>query len=139
MATPNMSDTTKIASIVGPTLIAVAATENPFVNPHLYDLQIPPVVYISGTLFFVGGVSIVRMHNVWRRDWSTVVTLVGWAAIAVGILRMTFPHAHIEAVDASSLEIIVVESCVFATGIFLTYKAYFSGSGRGKQKNPEKG
>jgi len=35
---------------------------------HLYDAQIPPVVYLSGVLMFVAGLAIVRVHNRWARD-----------------------------------------------------------------------
>lgn len=121
-----MSDSTKIAQLAGPLIVAVIATENPFVNPYLYDAQIPPVVYLNGTLFFLGGLSIARVHNFWRRDWTTLVTLVGWTAMALGLIRMTFPHAHVENVDANSLPILVVEFVLLIVGIFLTYKGYFS-------------
>jgi len=33
----------------------MTASEFPLVQPHLYDAQIPPVVYLSGTLMFVAG------------------------------------------------------------------------------------
>src|SRR6186997_1097124 len=50
-------------------------SEFPLVQPHLYDAQIPPVVYLSGVLMFVGGLAIVRAHNRWARDWTVLVTL----------------------------------------------------------------
>lgn len=124
-----MSDSKRIAGLVGPLLIAVIVTENPLVNPSLYDTQIPPVVYLSGTLIFLGGFSVVRVHNVWRRDWSTVVTLVGWAAVVLGLARMAFPHAYIENAGGNSLPVILVEIVLLIVGAFLTYKAYFNKMG----------
>lgn len=53
-----MTDAKVIAGLVGPALVALGLTENPYVNPHLYDAQIPPVVYLSGTLLFIASVSL---------------------------------------------------------------------------------
>ena len=121
-----MADSKNIAGIVGPLLIAMIATENPLVNPGLYDSQIPPVVYLSGTLMFLGGFSVIRVHNLWRRDWTMVLTLVGWAAALLGLTRMAFPHAYIENAGGNSLPVVLVEVLLFVVGVFLTYKAYFA-------------
>ena len=123
-----MSSSKKIAGLVGPLLVAVIATENPLANPNLYDLQIPPVVYLSGTLIFLGGFSILRVHNRWRRDWTTVITLIGWAATILGLARMMFPHAYIENAGGNILPVIIVELVLLLVGVFLTYKAYFDRS-----------
>jgi len=34
-------------------------------NPALYETQIVPLVYLSGVLLFISGISIVRNHNIW--------------------------------------------------------------------------
>ncbi|MEL7046913.1 MAG: hypothetical protein AAGL66_18150, partial [Pseudomonadota bacterium] len=121
-----MPESRSLAGIMGPLLVAMIATENPLVNPGLYDAQIPPLVYLSGTLMFLGGFSVVRVHNTWRRDWSTVVTIVGWAALLVGLVRMTFPHEYIASAGGNSLPVLLVEAILLAIGVFLTYKAYFA-------------
>ena len=60
-----MSNSRQIAGLLGPTLMVMIAAEFPLVQPHLYDHQIPPVVYLSGILMFVAGLAVVRAHNVW--------------------------------------------------------------------------
>jgi len=30
--------------------------------------------YLSGTLMFVAGLAIIRVHNVWTRNWTVLVT-----------------------------------------------------------------
>jgi len=47
-----------MAGLIGPTLLARLAAEFPLVQPHLDDAQIPPVVYLSGVLMFVGGLAV---------------------------------------------------------------------------------
>ena len=83
-----MSTSKNVAAILGPTILAMTASEFPLVQPHLYDTQIPPVVYLSGTLMFVGGLAVVRIHNRWKRDWTVLVTLSGWFFLVLGLFRM---------------------------------------------------
>jgi len=89
-----MVDSRKIAGLLGPTIVAMVASEFPVVQPHLYDTQIPPVVYLSGTLMFVGGLAVVRAHNQWRRDWTVLVTLSGWFFLLLGLFRMFAAGAY---------------------------------------------
>ena len=89
-----MVDSRRIAGLLGSTIIALIMSENEFINPHLYDHQIPPVVYLSGTLLFVAGLSIVRAHNRWTRGWPAFVTLTGWFAILLGPFRMFTPGLY---------------------------------------------
>lgn len=58
-----MENSRQIAGLLGPSLSAVLISEFPLVQPHLYDAQIPPVVHLSGALFFVAGLAIVRAHK----------------------------------------------------------------------------
>ncbi len=52
-----MPDSKRIAGLVGPTIVAMIVSEFPLVQPHLYDAQIPPVVYLSGVTMFVAGLA----------------------------------------------------------------------------------
>jgi hypothetical protein len=63
-----VTNSKQIACLIGPTLVAMLAAEFPLVQPHLYDSQIPPVVYLSGVLMFVAGLAVVRVHNTWTRN-----------------------------------------------------------------------
>jgi hypothetical protein len=117
-------DSKRIAGIVGPVLVAIILTENPFVNPHLYDDQIPPVVYLSGVLFFVAGLFTIRAHNRWSGGWPVLITLLGWLAAALGLVRMAVPHAYITNYAGQDGTVLATEAALLAVGIFLTFKAY---------------
>jgi len=88
-----VTNSKRIAGLLGPTMVAMLVSEFPIVQPHLYDSQIPPVVYLSGVLMFVAGLAIVRAHNHWVRDWSVLVTLSGWFSLTLGLFRMFAPSA----------------------------------------------
>ena len=112
-----------IAKLLGPSIVAVTLSETEFVNPHLYDQQIPPVVYLSGCLFFIAGMSIVRVHNYWTTSWPVVVTLVGWFAVILGLFRM-FATRMYKPGPQNTTALLVAELALCAIGLFLTFKAY---------------
>jgi len=114
-----MTNSKRIAALVGPTLVALTASEA--MNLHIWANNIAPVTYLNGTLLFVAGLAIVRVHNYWTRDWPLMVTLVGWLAILGGLFRMFAPEAQQGGRNALTFAVIGV---IFAIGTLLTFKAY---------------
>jgi hypothetical protein len=120
-----MANSRSVAGLVGPTIVAMVASEFPLVQPHLYESQIPPVVYLSGTLMFVGGLAIVRVHNRWARDWTVLVTLSGWFFLALGLFRMFAAGAYQRsAANAGATVFMVLEGLLAIVGLIMTFKAY---------------
>jgi hypothetical protein len=114
-----------LGGLVGPTIVALVTSEFPLVQPHLYDAQIPPVVYLSGALLFVGGLAVVRAHNVWSRSWTLLITLSGWTALALGLVRMFAASAYSHAsAGASSTFFLVVEGVLLLQGVIITVMSY---------------
>jgi hypothetical protein len=73
-------------------MMAVAASEA--INLHIWATNIAAVTYLNGTLLFVTGLSIIRIHNRWSAGWPVMITLVGWAALISGLFRMFAPSAQ---------------------------------------------
>jgi len=120
-----MASSKRIAGLLGPTIVVMVASEFPLVQPHLYDAQIPPVVYLSGVLLFVAGLAIVRAHNVWRRDWTVLVTLSGWFFLLLGLFRMFAAGLYQRSsANASSIFFMILEGILFVLGLIMTFKAY---------------
>jgi hypothetical protein len=120
-----MPNSKRIAGLVGPTIVAMLVSEFPLVQPHLYDAQIPPVVYLSGVLMFVGGLAIVRAHPHWARDWTVLVTLSGWFALLLGLFRMFAAGAYQRgSANTSTKVFMVLEALLLLGGLILTFKAY---------------
>lgn len=123
-----MANSKPIAAIVGPTMVAMIASEFPLVQPHLYDAQIPPVVYLSGVLMFVGGLAIVRAHNAWKRDWTVLVTLSGWFGLLLGLFRMFAAGQYRQtSATTSATTFMILEGMLLAVGLVMTVKAYGHG------------
>ncbi|HTQ14788.1 MAG TPA: hypothetical protein VMH86_13015 [Rhizomicrobium sp.] len=110
-----MPGSKSIAALVGPTLIAVTASEA--LNLKIWSGVAAPVVYLNGCLLFVAGLSIVRAHNIWPPRWPVAITLVGWLALAAGLYRMFFPNAP---QGGENIATYVVIAALFAVGCLLT-------------------
>jgi 1,4-dihydroxy-2-naphthoate octaprenyltransferase len=120
-----MANSKQIGGILGPALVAMLVSEFPLVQPHLYDAQIPPVVYLSGVLMFVAGLAIVRVHNRWTRDWTVLVTLSGWFLLILGLVRMFAASAYQRgAADTGATVFMVLEAVLLVVGLVITLKSY---------------
>ena len=120
-----MANSKQIAALLGPTMVAMLVAEFPLVQPHLYDAQIPPVVYLSGVLMFVAGLAIVRAHNIWVRNWTVLVTLSGWSFLLLGLVRMFAAGQYRHATASTSAWVfILLEGCLLVVALFITFKAY---------------
>jgi hypothetical protein len=86
-----MTDSKKLAGLLGPTMVALGATEAS--NMEMFSNQIAPVVYLNGAILFVAGLAIVRAHNLWTWRWPVILTLTGWAVLFGGLWRMAAPNA----------------------------------------------
>jgi len=120
-----MTNSERIGELLGPTLMVMVVSEFPLMQPHLYDEQIPPVVYLSGVLMFVVGLTIARSHNRWQRDWTLLITICGWFLLALGLFRMFAASFYRLATgNTNSLFFMIVEFILFAIGSLITWKSY---------------
>ncbi len=114
-----MENSKYIAKLVGPTLMALTISEA--LNLHIWENVIAPITYLSGILLFIGGLSIVRVHNYWERDWTVIITLLGWIAILFGLFRIFAPEAKQAGQNIATFAFLMMGAAV---GIFLNFKAY---------------
>ncbi len=50
------------------------------------------LTYFMGFTAVILGSIMVNYHNVWVKDWTVLVTILGWLALVKGILLITFPR-----------------------------------------------
>jgi hypothetical protein len=109
----------QLAGLIGPTLVALGATEA--LNMHIFENQIAPVVYLNGTILFVVGLALVRGHNRWAWSWPTFITVTGWVLLAGGLYRMIAPEAPQAQASAASYAMF---AAIVVIGLFLSFKGY---------------
>lgn len=115
-----MINSRQLAQIIGPTLSVMTLSE--MMNLSIWESNIPGVTFLNGILLFIGGISIIRVHNFWVRSWTILITLIGWLTILLGLLRMFFPTAKQAGENFSTYLLLTV---LVVIGLFLTLKGYY--------------
>jgi hypothetical protein len=49
------------------------------------------LTFVTGFLTLILGMTLVTYHNFWVKDWRTLITLIGWAALLKGLMLIAFP------------------------------------------------
>lgn len=119
-AQEEVTDSRRIAGLLGPTLIALAVSEAMNLRVMTEHPASASLVYLNGTLLFVAGVAIVQVHNRWTRGWPTLVTVMGWFAILGGVMRMFAPQAT----TSGATWVYGLLVALLAVGVVLTLKGY---------------
>ena len=71
------------------------------INPGFYKklftdfIENAAVMYIGGIMGLAIGYVIVAFHNTWVRDWSVIITIIGWLALVKGALILIQPKLMI--------------------------------------------
>ncbi len=86
------------------------------------------LIYMSGMMALVAGLAIVYLHNVWTKDWRTLLTLIGWFVVIDGTLRVVVPE-FIQRFDTWYIAqpgfLLGSGLIVLALGLFLSLKGLF--------------
>jgi hypothetical protein len=53
----------------------------------------PGLCYLLAALAFLAGAGMVLLHNFWSDPLAILVTLIGWSALAEGLVLLAFPAA----------------------------------------------
>jgi hypothetical protein len=136
--TAEMARSRQIAGFLGPTIIVIAASEAK--NLHIWASGNPPLTYLAGLMWFLGGFAVVRLHNRWSTGWPVTITLVGWFFLLGGLFRLFFPEAqqgnqNTPAVGAYALDVVLA-----ALGALMTFKAYgHRGQAKAARHKPDLG
>jgi hypothetical protein len=114
-----MTNSKQLAALIGPTVMVLTASEA--MNLRIWAVNIAPITYLNGTILFVAGLAIVRVHNDWGRSWPVMVTLTGWFSLLIGLYRMFAPQAQQGGQNGATYAVL---AALFAMGVFLTFKGY---------------
>ena len=50
------------------------------------------LTYMIGFLTVIVGFLVVHYHNLWGKDWTVLITIMGWLALIKGVLIIVFPR-----------------------------------------------
>jgi hypothetical protein len=92
--------------------------------------QQPLLLFLSGFIALILGLLVIQVHNVWTADWKGIITLLGWAMIFQGIMRILFPETVLSLAkkmfESKYLAFIdIIAALLLIVGLYLTYIGYF--------------
>jgi hypothetical protein len=127
-----MAASIPFAKLIGPILLvaALAMLANPkdLLEIAREFLKSRALIYVTGVLAMLGGLAIVKNHNVWVANWPVIITLLGWALVIGGAFRIALPSA-VQSIGGAMLErpaVIRIAGAVWVLiAALLTYKGYF--------------
>lgn len=126
-----MATSKMLAALIGPTLTALAVSMLINVNSMTALIEgasrDPIVILLSGTMTFVAGVAIVRVHNFWTGGWFVAVTVLGWLFVLGGLVRILLPFqlAAMAAEVSQHTGFIIGEAIIILVlGAYLSFKGY---------------
>lgn len=109
-----------VGGYVGSVLSLLFLSE--LVTPSMYEQPISShTVYLNGFVLVIFGAYIISKHNIWRKDWTVLVTLSGWLMTLLGIYRLFFPTAPQAPVSTSTYIAIAV---LLLIELFVTAKSF---------------
>jgi hypothetical protein len=130
-----METSVLLAKIIGPLLLIVGA--GIFINLEHYrrlvvDFGASPLsISMAGTTALLLGLLIVNFHNVWEWRWPVIITIVGWAALIKGAVRVIFPKLVAERAERYGRNTNIMMTSAIITlvlGAVLTYFGYVPAS-----------
>jgi hypothetical protein len=120
-----------IARLVGPLFATIGI--GMLTNTETYQriaeqyLTNPAIIYFSGIVVLLIGLSILNFHSAWTRDWRSAVTFIGWLMTVVGVWRIIAPQfiPFVAGAVIANKHFFVAFGVILVTlGGFVTYKGY---------------
>ncbi len=127
---PSTESAQTIARLAGPILVVVGigilTSQAAYRDLASQFVATLPLIYFSGILLLLAGLTILNTHNTWTRDWRSAITLLGWILTFIGAFRIIAPPF----VSFLGVPLLVTGGFFFVTGfIFLGIGAFFTFKG----------
>ncbi|MFD1292924.1 hypothetical protein ACFQ5N_03655 [Lutibacter holmesii] len=121
-----------IAKIIGCVYIAFGV--GILLNGNYYKKEIPKLLENTSYLIFGGflaiifGAIIIENHPFWVKNWTVLITIIGWIALIKGMLLLAFPTTISSFKSLFSIPKIypVLGVFILIFGLFFTYFGFFS-------------
>jgi hypothetical protein len=85
-----------VAQILGPIYLVIAIgmmlNKGHYNNMFREFIKNDAFLYLGGIIALAVGLLIVQAHNYWVKDWTVLVTLIGWIATIKGVWLLAFPE-----------------------------------------------
>lgn len=85
------------------------------------------LVVFTGFIHLLFGLLVVIGHNIWTTDFRSIITLLGWAGIVKGAVRLIAPHkiSRLSEEFSSSKKLFIWGVIWLIVGIYLTLVGFW--------------
>lgn len=89
------------------------------------DLEDQKFLIILSFLSIIIGLINILFHNIWESNWKLIITLIGWAALLIGLFLFIFPKRTINWLKFINIKFVqVIYTLLFLIGLYLLNIAY---------------
>lgn len=128
-----MTSSTYLALLFGVYILAVSipmiANQKRLIAVIDEFIDSDSLIFLTGILALIGGVSVICFHNIWTADWRSLVTFIGWIAAIEGLILIIFPDPLIrfaKSILSKSPLISVLGFAYLGLGAFFVSRAILS-------------
>ena len=121
-----------IAKLMGPTMVVMAGAllmdREGIAKMAREFIDSRALVFLAGVFTFIGGLAVTIHHNIWVADWPILITLIGWAMIVGGVIRIALPKVVVawgEKMLKADGGILIAGIVWLVIGAFLSFVGYF--------------
>jgi len=120
-----------LAKLIGALFVVVGL--GVLINPTHYGkmtshfIKNAELIYFSGAISFILGLSIILYHNLWVSDWRIAITILGWLALIKGVFRIVMPTLGSEMADLLVLKkhmLYLMGAILFLFGLWLSSQGF---------------
>jgi len=87
-------------------------------------------MYLGGIFAFAIGFLLITFHNIWVKDVSVIITIVGWMALLKGISILVLPKMMMKTMDIFINEktniMMIMAGFVIILGALFTWLGFFA-------------
>lgn len=89
------------------------------------DMRDQKFAILAAFLAIIVGLVNILLHNVWEADWRLIITLIGWLALMLGLLVLSFPKWAVNGLVFLNIKLVqVFYILLLLTGIYLLNIGY---------------
>ncbi len=109
--------------------IGIGILINPDFYKKLYEdlIESASAVYLGGIIALAIGYLVVTFHNTWTKDFSVIITVLGWLALIKGILILVRPKVIItmaKAIISKEKNLKIQAVIVIVLGLLLAFLGF---------------
>lgn len=89
------------------------------------DMKDQKFAILAAFLAIIVGLINILLHNIWEADWRLIITLIGWLALLLGLLLLSFPKWVVNGLVYLNIKLVqVFYILLLLAGIFLLNMGY---------------